>query len=130
MNHPLFLVFESFPHTDLLSVQRSADSDFSTTRVNRELLQRVSAHDRVAQQIVDGTVIISGCYLEVNKGSKSQVRHEIHTLDKQHSVDVIRQSKHNANDCKVRSDVMAPQTAAGLTSSYKGLNVDLLVSLS
>lgn len=64
-------------HTDLLSVQRSADSYFSTARVNRELLQRVSAHDGVTQQIVDGTVLICGCYLKGKKereGRKGEVR--------------------------------------------------------
>ncbi len=42
--------------------------------MNRELLQRVSAHDGVTQQIVDRTVQIGGRYLEVKRGRGRKVR--------------------------------------------------------
>lgn len=50
-------------HTDLLPVQSGADGDFSTAMVYRELLQRVSTHYGVAQEIIDRTILISGCHL-------------------------------------------------------------------
>lgn len=64
------LILTGSVNTDLFSVQCSADSDFSTTRVNGELLQRVSTDDGVTQQTVDGTVFIGGCYLKETKGEE------------------------------------------------------------
>lgn len=78
-NKSLYLSFlfiwHGHKHTDLFSVERSANSNFSTTRVNRKLLQRVSAHDGVTQQIVDWTVLIAGCYLEGKKGRGGIILH-------------------------------------------------------
>lgn len=50
------------PH--LLSVQSSTDAHFSTAGVDGELLQRVTAHDGVPQQVVDGAVLVSCAHLE------------------------------------------------------------------
>lgn len=119
------LILTYLTHTDLFPVQRSADSDFSTTRVNRELLQTISAHYGVTQQIVDGTVLISGCYLEVKKGRGRKVRRGIILLalvgisevrqksDKRftHYTDSTQKIQSNRatttpNDNKVRTEVM------------------------
>lgn len=47
----------------LLSVQSGADCNFSAAMVYRELLQKVTAHYGVPQEVIDRTVLISGCYL-------------------------------------------------------------------
>lgn len=52
------------PQTNLFSVQRCADCNFTAARVNRELLLKVSAHYRVPQQIINRTILICGCYLK------------------------------------------------------------------
>lgn len=67
----------SLRNTHLLSVQRSLDRDLSTARVNRKLLQSISAHDGVSQQVVDRTVRIRGRHLEVQQRRKEQERSNI-----------------------------------------------------
>lgn len=64
--------------THLFSVQCSADSNFPTARVDRELLQKVTAHYRVPQQIIDRAILICGSYLEIKKRKDENSGEEYH----------------------------------------------------
>lgn len=54
----------SCKRADLFPVQRGGDTDFSTTGVDGELLQRISTDDGVTQQTVDRPILVGGRYLQ------------------------------------------------------------------
>lgn len=61
---------------DLLSVQRRPHSDVSAAGVDAELLRGVSAHDGVAQQVVDGAVVVGGRDLQGDMRHDGEQAHD------------------------------------------------------